>query len=360
MILFWCSILLVFLFIVPFVPGIRVLRNKIDAAPLSVNMDYCKDPRYFSLSFKRILSDQLKDCRITGFYKLQLSKQETVQIADDFAAEEARNAVIGHICCVKNHFASGNGSVFEKEIYVRGAANIGEKTSLRALACDGDVHVQRGVNIIRWLDAEGDITIEEECRLGISATCGKTLSLARNCSFKRLYGLPVVTAGSPVPAGGERGQADGQAAEREVAAALQRRVRAWSCEDSPSPEGAIERDISRIPPHSRKDCSIITAHSLTIGDDSLIRGHVKTYGNLSIGTGVTVTGHLFAEGDIHIGRDSRIAGIVFAHGSIICEDGVSVGSPGRIRSVIGQKGIVLRDRTTIYGYIMTEGRGAVV
>lgn len=360
MILFGCCIFLAFLFILPFGPGIRVLRSKIDAEPLFVNMDYCKDPRYFALSFKKILSEQLNTGYKEGLYQFRLSKHEMVQVADNIAVTDAKDLAFGHIFYVKNHFASAAGSVFEKEIYVRGTANLGENTSLRALACDGNVHVQRGAVIIRWLDAEGDITVDEDCRLGISATCGKTLSLARNCSFKRLYGLPVVTSGLPFTDSGEREQSYEETAESEAAATLQKSAYAWPFEGIPAPEGVIERDISQVPPNTRKDCSIITAHSLMVGDYSLIRGHVKTGGSLTLGTGVMIAGNLFADGDIHIGRDSRISGVVFTNGNIVCEDGVTIGSPGRTMSLIGQKSITLRGKTIVYGYIMTEGRGSVI
>ena len=63
MTIIFVSALLVLMFTIPFMPGIIEYYRKSDADPLFVQVGYSKTPRYFSASFKRILSNSLKDYR---------------------------------------------------------------------------------------------------------------------------------------------------------------------------------------------------------------------------------------------------------------------------------------------------------
>ena len=190
MLLVLCFVLLAILFVLPFVPGAREIRRKEDAAPLFINMNYCKDPRYFAVSFRKLMLKSIGDMP-AGLHAVTLSKQETVQISND--ARNIAGAVTDNILYSRNDLESGNGATFKKEVYARGNAIIGESNRLQALACDGDLHVRKGTHFLRWLDAEGNVKIDEECHLGISATCRGELSIAGKCNFARLYGYPVVT-----------------------------------------------------------------------------------------------------------------------------------------------------------------------
>lgn len=329
--------LLILLFILPFSAGFRELRRQEDAAPLFINMDYYKEPRYFAASFKKILLDSLEKCSSEdGIYNIMLSKQEEVEIIDNALITD--DNTMKKVYCVKNQLKSGRNVVFEKEVYVRGDAHIGEENQLRALVCDGNIHIHRGVQLSRWLDAEGSIKIEEQCGLGVSVTCAQELSLVKQCSFKRLYGFPIVT---------------GEISTAAVRAHVIREEELGFTE-------ATERNLETIPANSYKDCSLITVHSLTIGDHTVIKGHVKTHGNLITGAYVTIAGNVFAEGDIQLGPHSQVMGTLFTQGSINLQEGVVIGSSGRIKSVIGKKGIILHKGVTVYGYAMTEGEGIVI
>lgn len=53
--------------------------------------------------------------------------------------------------------------------------------------------VSEKVQIQRWLAADKNIDISSDCILGISVSSGNVLFVGRNCNFRRLYGMPVVT-----------------------------------------------------------------------------------------------------------------------------------------------------------------------
>jgi predicted acyltransferase (DUF342 family) len=330
-----CFVLLAILFMLPFVPGaIEIIRKK-DATPLFINMGYQKDPRYFAMSFRRMVLHSIGD-RTEGLHDLTLSKLEKVRITEN--ASSMDDTTLENVLYLRNDLGSVSNATFKKEVYARGNVHIGESNSMKALACDGDVHVGRGTHFSRWLDAEGDMKIDEECKLGISATCHGKLSISHKCSFMRLYGFPVATITS-TPAKNDLDLVD------------------W---DNAALGGVLtERNISDLPHHSRKNCNIITDGALTIGEHCFIQGHVKSHGKIVVDPFVTVMGNLFAEGDIEIGAGSRIAGSVFSQSNIIIRQGVVIGIKNRIKSVVGKKGIHLEGGVQVYGYLSTDGKGIV-
>jgi len=337
MLLVLCFALLAILFVLPFVPGAREIKRKDDAAPLFINMNYCKDPRYFAASFRKIILKAIGDVP-TGIHAVTLSKQETVQVSD--GPWNVAGSVAENVLFIRSDLKSESDTTFKKEVYAQGNVIIGESNRLQALACDGDLHVLKGTRFLRWLDAEGSVKIDEECYLGISATCRGELSLASKCNFSRLYGYPVVTANNTRHVGNNADQTVG---------------------DNSALEGIpTERDISDMPAHCLKNCNIIAGGPLSIGEHSVIHGHIKSHGKVVTGASVIIMGNLFAEGDIEIGPGSRVLGSVFSQGCITIRHGVTIGSENRIKSIVGKKGISLEGGVQVFGYIVTEGKGIVV
>jgi predicted acyltransferase (DUF342 family) len=339
MMLTFFFLLLLLMFIIPFAPGIREFRRQDDAAALFINMDFRKYPRYFASSFRKKFTESLNDpSSREGRRELLLSKPEQVQIAD--AADFAPGTRSEHVLYVLRDLGSGRNVAFDKEAYVRGTSRIGEDNRLQALACDGDIRIGRGTRISRWLDAEGAIVAESACNLGVDATCGGVLSAARACTFMRLFGSPVVA--------GERTDQSGEDDDLES-------------EHPPRfhSEG-IERNLSSIPTLSMKNNSIIATDSLTVGDSSVVRGHIKAHRDLVIGAHVLITGNIFADGDIEIGSHSRVLGTVFSQQHVTVKDNARIGSKHRIKSVIGKKSVTLGQGVRVYGRVITEGKGSIV
>ncbi|HMK55302.1 MAG TPA: polymer-forming cytoskeletal protein [Dissulfurispiraceae bacterium] len=336
MLLFLCTIIFVGMFLLPFTPAVREVIKKEDAAPLFINMGYSKDPRYFAVSFRKLMLKAVGDAP-EGVHEITLSKPERIRIAGQ--AEVSADSAIDTVFYVKKSLKSGNNATLRKEVYSRGDVHLGEENMIKALACDGKVTIGKGASFMRWLDAEGDVTISEDCHLGISATCDGVLSVAPGCRFMRLYGAPVIIAQSKItPAAGGK-----------------------PVEFEPIANGApTERGISSLPAHNVKNCNLIAEGSLSVGEHAVIHGHVKSHGKIVLGASAVVIGNLFAEKDIEIGPGSRVYGSVFSQGSIKLQRGVTVGSVGRIKSVIGKKGVTLEHGVTVYGYVATEGKGLVV
>lgn len=350
-----CCLLFLFLTVLPFWGGIRELIQKKDAAPLHIDMNYTKNPRYFAVSFRKILTAALPQHEpAAGLFSCTLSKPETVEIVETALINQGQTQA--HVLFAKTSLVSGKQATFLKEIYVKERAIIGEGNQLRSLACDGDIRVLQGTSFTRWLDATGNIKVAPLCNLGLSATCTQQLSLAQHCRFKRLYGNPVTTA---IPK---------KAVETPESSSLPFQEAAFTLPAKPATanQTRLQRDErltfgsdAAVAGNQSHLGNIIALKTLFLGDGAIIHGDVKTHGSLKTGTQITITGNVFAEGDIHLGPEARIYGTVFSQGRVVCERGTIVGSSAGIKSIVAKKGIEFGAGIKVYGYVMTEGEGVV-
>ena len=364
MILIIFVLLLCLLFILPFSAGLREIWKKTDANPLFINMEYTKDPRYFAHSFRKLFHDSMQNnVDAEGQFTLSLSKPETVDIRDN--ATLASGYVVDNIYYVHNDLTTQSNVLFKKEVYVRGNANIGAENQLRALASDKNIHLEKGTVFSRWIDAEGDINVEENCDLGISVSCNGKLSVASNCTFKRLYGFPVVSlphvGSSAIDSSDPAKPVSAVDTALNEAAAAAAQINESEYYDAINGETKnLERNLNEIPPNVIKEGTIITEDSIRIGDNAVIIGDIKTHGSLVTGTGVTIRGNIFAEENIELGTGSHILGTAFCQGWISLSEGVTIGSQRSIKSVTCKKGIEVSGNVKVYGYLITEGEGTVI
>jgi predicted acyltransferase (DUF342 family) len=334
-------ILFILMFLLPFVPGIIELIRKQDAKPLFISMTYVRNPRYFGRSFKSLLHRATAGFTLgPGLREVQLSKIEKVELTQSLDVFENRE--VNHMLYVIGSLSSGNHSQFNKEVYVTGNTTIGPNNIIQAIAGDGNVSVAAGVHVRRWLDADGDIDISSNCNLGISASSGSKLSLANNCVFRRLYGMPIITGHNRMPA----------TISPEKLLPLK---------DSLLPEISFIRiKDSTLLPETAINKNIVFPQSVKIGHNSTLRGNVKSYGILTLEDNVTIDGNVFADGDIFIGRNVKISGNIFSQKSIYISGQTVISRPDKIKSIIGKKSIRIEQNVIIYGYVATEGYGTVV
>jgi predicted acyltransferase (DUF342 family) len=334
-------ILTILLFLLPFLPGVIELIRKEDAKPLFVSMDYIRNPRYFGKSFKRLIHRATAGFTMSpGMREVQLSKPERVELAHSFKI--SGNREISHMLYVIGTLVSDSNVQFNKEVYTTDNTIIGPNNIVQALAGDVDVTVSEGVEFRRWLDAEGDIDIGANCNLGISASSGNKLSLGENCIFRRLFAMPIVTG------------------HNDVTVDHSSEWSAPSDELLPSGLSFIHKNDSLVPPGTTINNNVVFLQDVLIGQESIIKGHIKGYGKIVIEPNVTIDGNVFADGDIFVGQDVRIRGHLFSQMSIHISRQTMISLPDKIKSVIGKKSISIEKDVTIYGYVATEGDGKTV
>jgi predicted acyltransferase (DUF342 family) len=324
--------------LVPFLPGFMELFRPQDEKALALSMNFSKDYKYFGKSFQKILENGLGTKHITepGEYTLMLSKPEKVLVVERERVSAQKK--MDEILYVLGDFASGSEAEFRKEIYVRGSCKIGGRNTLRALYCEGDLVIGEGTIVIRWVDGDRDIEIEEGCRLGVSVASPKRVAVARHCSFSRIFGLPILTYEAKGPE-------------------ISSNIRIRNISDMTM---VITKKEIIFPPRTNIPSDIVTHQRIVLRGDSFAKANIKSYRDIIIEEGSRVEGNLFSEGDVVIKAGCAITGNIFSQGQVKIGDAVRVGQEGQIKSVIAKKGVFIEGNVSIYGYLMTEGEGRIL
>jgi hypothetical protein len=295
-----------FLIVISFLPGVIELFLKKDIAPLFIRMDYSKDPFYFGQAFKKILFDSLTIGLGTagtnlpmGFFNVRFSKKkaETICIVSNESFQLEKT--IDYILLVKGNLLTNNHMSFSKECYVTGDALIGTNNIIRALKTDGNIYIKNNSKIERWIDGEKDMHVGLKCNLGINACCRGNMLLSEGVIFKRLF--------------------------------------------------------------ARQIGSTITHE--TFNNSNVIKGHIKAVDSIVFDfrtDSCIIDGNIICENNINLSGNIWVKGNIFSQKSVRLVAGVIVGEPGKIKSVIGKKRIILGKNTCVYGYLLTDGYGRVV
>jgi predicted acyltransferase (DUF342 family) len=268
----------------------------------------------------------------------------------------ASNERVPNVIMVKGSLHIEEKGVLLKEAKVFGSSEVGSGSDLRAMACDGDITLGSHVLVRRWIDAEGNILVGEECNLGYLASSEKILTMDRKCRFRRLYANPIQT------------YSNGRAASEKTTMQTLERAPGQAREFPDK-----EREISTI-----EDDLIYVKHDLTVKSDEVIerdlvvrgdliaregavfKGTVKVYGKVILEKNVLIRGSIFAEQAVRADDNCTVLGNIFCQGIVHLSPGCRIGQADRIKSVIGKKEVLLGEDVVIHGYVLTEGKGGVL
>lgn len=336
--IFVVFILFILMLLLPFLPGVAELIREEDSHPLYIPMEYMRNPRYFGISFKKIIFRAVGGLqRKAGRYNVVLSRKEKVKVCNSLDVEDGGSFDI--LLFIKGDLSTGSNVIFEKELYVDGCAATGARNVVQALIAEGEASIGSDTVFRRWLDAEGDVTIGANCKLGISVSSGRGLYLGPNCTFRRLYGLPIVTG------------------DRDAVSDIEKEADSKDDLPSASESTFVRREDQSIAPGTVVEGHTVFTRNVSIGTGTVIRGTVKSYGRIELEDSVIVRGNVFSDDDIIIGRNVKIGGNVFSQKSVHIAERSIVGSPGKVKSVIGKKSIRMEKNVLVYGFVSTEGNG---
>ena len=335
MMVYVCILLFVFMLLMPFFPGWLEIRNKRDNTKLAIDTKYVREPRYFARSFRKKLMGDTQSLFSDNVPKeIFLSKEEKVICAD---SQLAKPVSLDCVCFFSKPAKMLSGSSCKKEVYALENLSIGDNSLLRAAACEKNCVLGRSSRVVRWIDAEEELKLEAGCRIDMTATAGKILRVSQGCTFKRLYAPAIYIEaddGCALPADSKYGL------------------------ESVAPR-KIFRGKDKLEAHETLEGDVVVQQDLHMDTDSHIVGSVKSEHDVELAAGSIVCGNVFAEGDVLLRTGAKIMGTIFSQGKIVMEDQCSVGTPGKICSVIARKGIELGHGIKVYGYISTEENGKV-
>lgn len=328
-----CMLLFVVMMVLPFVPGWLEMRRKRDIKHLYINGDFVRDPRYFSTSFKRKLLHSAGSLAAAhGKKEIMLSKKELLVQADKLSAHQTK---FDHVVWFKEQPKLQPNCVFQKELYAQKDIALPAGSLLRAAACENNCYLGKESRVIRWIDAEKQLEIAENCRLDLSATAGERLMLGKGCSFRRLYAPVIIIGGGakelPLP-------------PLEV----------------PETNGVVHRDVDHIESGQTLIGDVIAKGDFTMQAGAVLVGSLKVYGKLLLAEGAQIQGSVFGEKKVELLGSNWIRGSVFSQGSIEVGSGCTFGRAQVVESVIARHGITFSSSTTIYGFVLTEGEGATL
>lgn len=332
-----CIIFLLML-IFPIYVGTKAVRHK--SKPLFIQQSNTRDPRYFAESFKKIFDSAWESYDGSGI--LSLTRDEEVIEADkvELSPDELCESLV---YAENNNFTPNEGVIFEKEIYTKRNARLENIPMVRAIACRGDLVLGNGTRVIRWADAEGTLIAHNDCDLGLSTTSATKLLVGENCSFRRLY-APDIWLGQ----NNEEFDIDKNVAMPEevvISSEIIRNIK-YVDDDIVNEKGILLN-------------TIITKHDITVFENFVVQGHIRSHKGVKIDSNVLVHGNIFAEGDIFIGRNAIVLGVVFTQENIYVDDGAIVGQPNKIKSVVARGNIEFGHNCRVYGYISAERTGRI-
>ena len=288
-----------FLFL-PFVLSFIELFLKRDAEPIPIDLEYKKDPDYFTKRFINLLNDALKKLNIQEVkeptpIKLELNKEDWIVFPGDrILTEKTINTPI--VLTKDTVFLQKH--VFKRELAVLGNAVFADKCIARALYVKGDCVIEAPVHIARWVHVEGTLIVNSNADLGVSVYA-REIKIRGCATFKRAYAQKIDTLDEPL-----------------------------------IDKKNVERAIN-------------------------LQGNFSITSNISIGgkdRPVFVDENIFCDGDVQIEGDVWIKGNVFSQKSITLKNGVVVGEEGKVKSVVARGEILIKGPFRIYGYIHSEKR----
>jgi hypothetical protein len=306
----------------PALPAMREVLWPRDDGRLHIPEQYIRDPRWFGRSYKAKLAPFVAAARGDDRYDadVRLRTTEDTRWAPVLAIpplERLRGIAIGD----RIHVGHGAGI---RDAYALESLACDRDVVARTLTSDGDLFVGDDVTILRWIDAGGTIEVGTGTSLGVSASGGGRVTLARNVTFERVWGSPVATLA-------------GDGAAFPLAADPRARLL-----DATAPVD---------------DAAIVVYGPLRIGAGAVVGGSIKVHGPLTVEPGVSIAGSVIARGDVTFAADVAVAGHVFSEADIRLGPGCRIGTPGGVKTAYAARRMWLAGDVEVAGWVVAEDGG---
>jgi carbonic anhydrase/acetyltransferase-like protein (isoleucine patch superfamily) len=306
----------------PAVPSMFEVRAPKDDGRLHVTEQYVRDPRWFGTAFRNKLAAFVEQARGNGYGRaaLQLRTEEDVRWAPDLmipADERLRGIGIGDRVTV------GHGAGI-RDAYALEHLDVEFGVVARTLTSNRTLHVGTGVQVLRWIDADGAIDVESGAHLGLSASGGSRVTLAGEVQFERVWGAPVV---------------------------------ARTAMHAPFELSAKNRVTIVDEEFVSDGKSVIVFGSARVRSGTTIPVHLKVHGDIEVEPGVHIAGNVIARGDVAFASGVSVGGHVFAEGDVRLGPGTRIAHAGISKTVYATGEVLLADDVEVFGWVVSEHGG---
>jgi len=347
------------LFVLPFVPGLREIRQRRDATALEVHTDAATDVRHFAYGFRdwleTHLAETLRRVRETGDREegrtgggeefLAIPETEAfLESPDERAAGQTARILAG-----AGDLQLPEQLVFERELFARGSILGGADCRYRALLADQDVELAPGSEVTRWVHAGRALVVHPRATLYGRASADGSIFIHGPCRFERLR-APIVELG---PREFDEGWREGREELRELRVEDIPHLR-----DHTGRRVLIDGDF-QLPAGAWIDADLVVWGRARLGKGSHCAGSLKAHGDLVLDDGVQVDGSLVSQQEIQVGTGCRL------HGPVLAERGMQIGSRCQVGraltpTTVRADTLTLAMGSVIHGTVWSSHDGQVV
>lgn len=305
----------------PAVPSMFEVRKPKDDGRLHIMEQYVRDPRFFGRSFRHKLAPFVTEARGNSYGRaeLQMRTDEEVRWSPDLlipALERLRGIGVGERVVV------GHGAGI-RDAYALEHLDVERDVVARTLTSDATMHIGSTVQVLRWIDADGEIDVDSDADLGLSASSGARVTLGERVRFERVWGAPVASHTS----------------HRE-------------------PYELSQQKSTLVDAKSVGDeQSVVIYGPVRVAAGTAIPAHLKVHGPISIESGVRIGGNVISRGDVTLAEDVIIGGHVFAEGDIRLGPRSRVSRASVSKTVYATGAVLIANDVEVFGWIVSENGG---
>lgn len=295
------------------------------------------DPNYFSDLYKSAFKVKLESMDDENIVKYSFKDSEKIVEADKTIEYPI---ICDNIIYAENYdFVPPEGITFNKEIYANKNVYLLGIKSITGIYCKEKLLLGSGIDVVRWVDAEGEITIEDNCSLGIITSSDTRIILGENSIFTKMMAPEIFL-------GFNKGDDFRTATKSPVIDAL-------------FYDYEIARDIKYVDDEIADengvyDKTIISQFDVSVVDGITVKGHIRSHKSIKIANNAIVYGNIFAEESVYLGKGCKVLGNVFSQDTVYAEPNVAIGQKGKIKSVVAKDKIIFDKCCIVYGYIESE------
>ncbi len=327
----------------PLAPAILEIIQRRDAGPLPTRKDE-GNIRNFADALRRYIApvqSHLLDCAgrntieesrlLDGAYALLVGKPGIYDVPE----EQAKTLIL-----FAKPASLRDQMIFAKDIYAADVLRGGRQNIFRAVLADKDVILAEESQILRWLHANGIVSLGRNSSAFGRLSADKAVRFSSGCGFERVNAPTVITMD------------DALHPESQPTIARSLRIQ----------EGKLGRSRIRGEIHLGPDemflGNIIATGAVRIDEGTRIAGSAKGHKHILLGEGAEVGGSLVSTGDIRMGPNCLVRGPVLADGEIYIGSGTQIGAPGFPTTVSAPR-IRVAPGCSFYGTVWARSAGRV-
>jgi cytoskeletal protein CcmA (bactofilin family) len=335
----------------PLIPTIIEVRKRTEARPLAVDRENDGEVRHFARRFKAYIESNFQEPALAerlnqgtaweGYFNDRTPYQIIEKSGEAFLRMARTVASIPALAIFSGAISLPDRLKFPFGLYASEDIETGANAVVRSVYGKSNVRLKEGTSVLRWIHAEGDLSISSGCAIYGRASSDRNMQVGPGVEFERLHATRLMF-GIPVPAQ--------PAATAPFPAAFKPNAKPMSG-DCFSVDGDLE-----VPPNTLLRGNFVVLGNIKLGRRSRIEGSLKSHEDFQTESGVIIEGSVVSGRDLDIGAGCQIYGPAVARRRLRIREGAQIGSDLHPTSAIAPSIIVDRG-VLVYGTVWARESG---